>query len=236
MLMYKTGKIFIYYGDAQDGISKSLHCNPTNAKLVEIEPFKSVAQKINVPRLVALNQTHSIHGSVISDDDISFTVDGDYLVTNQINVGLGILTADCVPVILYDVKNHVIAAIHAGWRGTIAGIVPKAFEHMKTLWQSNADTMQVFIGPSAKACCYQVQEDFLQQVPLEFAKKVMIKKQGRWYFDTVQLIVLQMQEIGISASAINTNFNLCTMCDHRFFSHRRQAVNAGRQITVAKLL
>lgn len=235
MLTHKTDKIFIYFGDATDSISKSLHCVPTEKKLIDIQPFKSVAQKINLLRLSALNQTHGTQGAVITDSDSAFTIDGDYLITNQKQVALGVLTADCVPVILYDAKNHVISAVHAGWRGTVAGIVPKAFDHMKTLWHSNVDKIQLFIGPSAKACCYQVQEDFSGNIPGEFTEKVMTKKEGQWYFDTVQLIVLQMKEIGVSASAINTDFNLCTMCDHRFYSHRRQGSDAGRQITIAKL-
>lgn len=75
----------------------------------------------------------------------------------------------------------------------------------------------------------------------------MIKKEEDWYFDTVQLIKLHAEKVGISSAFINTQCNLCTMCDYRFFSHRRQQVlrntlenqmdgfNAGRQITIAQL-
>lgn len=248
MLTYQTKNFQIYFGDAQDGISKPVHCIPTDKKLVDVEPFKSVAQKIDVPRLSALNQTHGVEGAVINEEDISFNIDGDYLITHHTNVGLGVLTADCVPVILYDTKKPVIAAVHAGWKGAVAEIVPKAFERMKSLYNSAGQDMQIFIGPSAKACCYQVQEDFCDKVISSFAKNVMIKKEGAWYFDTVGLIKLQLQEIDIPAVAINTQFNLCTMCDLRFFSHRRQQAlqsslekqvggfNTGRQITIVKLL
>lgn len=242
MLTYQTKKLQIYFGDAADGISKQLHCVPINKKLVDIEPFKSVAQKIDVSRLSALNQTHGVQGTLITDSDISFNVDGDYQITNQINAGLGILTADCVPLILYDAKNHAIAAVHAGWRGAVAEIAIKAFEHMKALYNCDPRDMQLFIGPSAKACCYQVQEDFLQQIPADF-----IQKDGHWYFDTALFIVLQMQKAGIAPTSFNTEFNFCTICDHRFYSHRRQqalrsslksevgGLHAGRQITIATL-
>lgn len=222
MLTHKTKNFQIYFGDAQDGISKQVHCIPTVKKLVDVEPFKSVAQKIDVPRLSALNQTHGVEGAVINEEDISFNSDGDYLITHHTNVGLGVLTADCVPVILYDAKKPAIAAVHAGWKGAVAGIVPKAFERMKSLYNSAWQDMQIFIGPSAKTCCYQVQEDFFYNIPSEFEKKMMIKKEGQWYFDTVGLIKLQLQEINIPTVAINTQFNLCTMCDLRFYSHRRQ--------------
>lgn len=246
MLTHKTNKLFIYCGDAQDGIFKQIHCIATNAKLVDIEPFKSVAKKIDVPRLSALNQTHGVEGVQVTDTDFSFSVDGDYLITRRTNVGLGVLTADCVPVILYDEKNPAIAAIHAGWKGAIAGVALKAFEHMKSVWESDPHDMRLFIGPSAKACCYQVQEDLVKQIDPAFVDKVITHKENLLYFDTVQLIVLQMQKAGISPACINKDFNFCTICDHRFFSHRRQhalrsstsevrGAQAGRQITIAIL-
>lgn len=233
--MYKTKKLHIYFGDATDGISKQLHCIPITAKLVDVEPFKSVTQKIGVPRLSVLNQTHGTQGIVISDLDSAFTLDGDYLITNQSHVGLGVLTADCVPLVLYDEKNHAVGIVHAGWKGAVADVALKSFEHMKSVWNSDPDNMQLFVGPSAKACCYQVQEDFAQYVPSVHFDKVMSKKNGSWYFDTVQLIQLQVQELKIDSKHIHSEFNFCTICDHRFFSYRRQGLNAGRQITIAVL-
>ena len=122
MLAHKTKKLHIYFGDALDGISKELHCKSTNAKLVDITPFKTVAQKINIPRLSALNQVHSTDGLQVINTDFSFNSEGDYLLTNQINVGLGVLTADCVPLIVYDAKNNAVGIAHAGWRGSVVGI------------------------------------------------------------------------------------------------------------------
>jgi polyphenol oxidase len=235
MYIYNTDKLQIYFGDASDGISKSLHCIPTNKKLVDLEPFQSVAQKIDVPRLSMLNQTHGIDGTIINEIDSSFNNDGDYLITQHSHVGLGVLTADCVPVILYDARNHIIAAIHAGWRGTVAEIAPKAFEHMKSIGGSKTQNIQLFIGPSAKACCYQVQEEFIYNIPLAHRNQVMREKNAQWYFSVVDLITLQMKKAGISPASINTQFNLCTMCNSRFFSHRRQGAQAGRQITIAAL-
>lgn len=160
MLTIREQKLSIYFGDASDGISKQEHCSPTYQPLIGVEPFKSVLQKIAVSRLSLLNQTHGTAGVQIIKTDISFTADGDYMITNQTGAGLGILTADCVPLILYDSKNQAIATIHAGWRGAVAGIVPKAVEHMQSVYQTDARDVRVFVGPSAKVCCYQVQEDF----------------------------------------------------------------------------
>lgn len=235
MLMHKTEKLQIYFGDSTDRISKQLHCISINAKLVDIEPFKSVTKKIGISHLSALNQTHGTQGVAIADSDIAFSLDGDYLITNQSNIGLGVLTADCVPLILYDEKNHAIGAVHAGWRGAVNEICPKAFEHMRSLWKSDVRHMQLFIGPSANVCCYQVQDDFSQYISSKYLTKVMSKKHGGWYFDIVKLIQLQMQELKIGNEQIHSEFNFCTICDHRFFSYRRQGLNAGRQITIAAL-
>lgn len=235
MFIYNTDKLQIYFGGASDGISKAKHCIPSPYKLIDIDPFASIAQKIGVSRLSTLNQTHGVSGAVVNEVDFSFNKDGDYLITQYANVGLGVLTADCVAVILYDASNHIIAAIHAGWRGAVAEIVPKALEHMKSIGGSETQGIQIFIGPSAKPCCYIVQENFFDIVHSNLIKKVMIKKGNHWYFDTVQLIKLQMKEIGINLQQINTEFNFCTICDTRFFSHRRQGIQSGRQIAIALL-
>ena len=246
-MIIKNDFYTIYFGNSKDNISKQIDCIPQSIPLTEHPKFSSLIKDLDLDTIACLNQTHSNEGMIIDQEIPAFNRDGDYLITAHTNVGLGVLTADCVPAILYDEKNHVIAAIHAGWRGAVAEIVPKTFERMQSLWQSNVQDIQLFIGPSAKACCYQVQENFFDKVHSNFTKEVMIKKGTHWYFDTAQLIALQMQKAGISPASIHTQFNFCTMCDHRFFSHRRQqalrsslesevgGASAGRQITIARL-
>lgn len=232
MLTYTNKKLQIYFGDASDGIYKQLHCSPTSEKLITIEPFKAICTKLDSPRLSLLNQVHGIHGLQIQDEDFSFNIDGDYLITHRKNVGIGVLTADCVPLILYDEKNHAIAAIHAGWKGAVEGVALKAFEHMKSVWNSDPHDMQLFIGPSAKSCCYQVQEDLVKKIDPVFVDKVIVHKHRNLYFDTAQLVALQLNKVGIAPASINKDFNFCTICDERFYSHRRQGQNSGRQISL----
>lgn len=235
MLTHKSNKLFIYFGDASDGISKQLHCNPTQGDLVDIQPFKSISQKMDLTRLSALNQTHGIQGALVEQKDFNFNRDGDYLITRKSGVGLGVLTADCVPLILHDAKHNAIAAIHAGWRGAVTGIVPQAIEHMCVAFGTSACDLQFFVGPSAKSCCYQVKEDFVSGISSEFLARVVSEKDGAWYFDNVRLLSLQAQDLGIPLDQMHLQYNFCTMCDHRFYSHRRQGARAGRQITIAYL-
>lgn len=235
MLTFKNNKLHIYFGDTSDGIFKHLHCQPSSKKLADIVPFNTIMHTHNVPRLSLLNQTHGIQGMRIDDEDVFFTIDGDYLITDQKNVGIGVLTADCVPLVLYDSKQHAIAIVHAGWRGAVAGIAQKTIEHMLQIWNTNVTDLQIYFGPSAKICCYEVQSDFAQHLDPEFCNHVMIEKHTRWYFDTAMLIELQLIKMGISDTAIQKDYNFCTMCNERFFSHRRQGLSAGRQITIAKL-
>lgn len=235
MLLHRTDKFHIYFGDATDGIFKEVHCNPSDVKLIDVEPFRLIAQKNNLSRLSLLNQTHGIEGIRVNHTDFSFNHNGDYLITNQPDIGLGVLTADCVPLVLYDTKNHALAVVHAGWRGAVSRIVPKTIEHMHRDFSTQPKDLQLFIGPSAKLCCYEVQADFVQHIDSTFYNHVMITKYGRWYFDTIKLIELQMKQMGIAEITTDKNFNFCTMCDERFFSHRRQHINAGRQITIARL-
>lgn len=203
--------------------------------LVDIQPFKSITQKIVLTRLSALNQTHGIQGALVEQKDFNFNRDGDYLITRKSGVGLGVLTADCLPLILHDAKQNAIAAIHAGWRGAVAGILGYVIEHMGAAFGTSACDLQLFVGPSAKSCCYQVKEDFVSSISSEFLTRVVNKKNGAWYFDNVELLSLQAQAMSIPVEAIHMQYNYCTICDHRFYSHRRQGAYAGRQITIAYL-
>jgi polyphenol oxidase len=234
-MIIKNNFYTIYFGNSKDNLSKHIDCVPQSGPLIQHPKFGAIIKDLNLATIAVLNQTHSSHGIVVDQEIPAFTGDGDYLITARTTIGLGVLTADCVPAILYDKKNHAIAAIHAGWRGAVAEIVPKAFAHMQCVYGSTADELQLIIGPSAKSCCYQVQEDFCNTINSKFTNKVLFKKDQSWYFDTAGLIALQMKDAGVAPRSIITQYNLCTMCDQRFFSHRRQAGAAGRQITIAAL-
>lgn len=244
MIIHKTTFIQIYFGDAADGIDKAIHCVPTNKPLIAHEKFVPIAQMLNVIDLAFLNQTHSIQGMCLTNQIPAFTSDGDFLITERMNIGIGVITADCLPIVFYDTKNHVAAIAHAGWRGSVAGIASHTMQALKESFHSIPENIEVFLGPSAKKCCYSVANDFAHNVP-PYANQVIMEREGRVYFDLPGFNKIQLIDSGINPESINEIYNICTICDYRFFSHRRQPApprsneggeqKAGRQMTIIAL-
>lgn len=236
-MLIKTSKFTIYFGDSQDNINKTLDCIPLSIPIIEHRKFASISKKIGVKHLAFLNQIHGNDGMIIKDHMPAFEIDGDYLITSKLHIGIGILTADCLPIAVYDKKNHSAAIIHAGWKGTIARIAQKVITILRQEMGTQEEDVQVFFGPSAKTCCYEVNADFLQNLQsFSYANSVVQKVENKMFLNVPHLNFLQLQEMGIPASSILQDYNFCTMCDHRFYSHRRQGQVAGRQMSIISLL
>ncbi len=162
----------------------------------------------------------------------------DALVTDQPGIMVAVRTADCVPILMHDPKHRVVAAIHAGWRGAVAGIVPKTLTLLRSRFGSRPDQVQISIGPSAGACCYEVDEPVLDSLSKGFAswgKVVRSKKDGRAHLDLKALIREQVQEHGATPQRVTT-VNLCTIChDDLFFSYRREGKVNGTMVSAIGL-
>ena len=115
------------------GIYSSMNCglgSNDNKKIIE-KNLSTVSNKMDIERkdLILMNQTHSNKVIIINQNNIDKKIiDSDAIITNQKGIALSVLTADCVPIILYDKTNDIIACIHAGWKGAIAGIIKNTVE------------------------------------------------------------------------------------------------------------
>lgn len=152
--------------------------------------------------------------------DIVSGVDG--LVSRSIAVA--VVAADCVPVLLVDPVGHVCAAVHAGWKGTLGGIVGNAVGEMVRM---GADARRIFaaIGPHIGACCYGVPEERV----LAFRKrhgtdeKMGFSVHGAWYLDIGWANYRQLTDIGLSSEHIDAPL-ACTSCQNdTFFSYRKDS-------------
>jgi hypothetical protein len=190
-------------------------------------------------RVVSVNQVHGTE--VLSIDrpitdwagfeTATLSTSYDAIVTNQPNLLLSVQTADCVPVLFLDEARRVVAVAHAGWRGTLAGIVTKTLAVMQDRFRCHTRTIRVAIGPSIGLCCYEVDEAVL--VPLKraipFWSDVIEKVSGaRAHLDLRRLNRRQLELAGIPSSRIET-VNLCTSCRPELFhSYRRDGKGLGR--------
>lgn len=172
--------------------------------------------------MASLKQIHSSFCLAVSEPGCAG--EGDALVTGSAGIALSVRTADCYPILLADTRTRAIAAIHAGWRGTAAGIVVEVLAQMRTLYSTKPRDIIAAIGPGIGECCYQVGEEVARRFGLEHAGCVDLESTNR------QL----MLDAGVPDAHIQA-MGLCTFCDRRFYSFRREKENAGRMISYIRV-
>ena len=149
--------------------------------------------------------------------------------TRHLGVPIVIRTADCLPVFIFDQKQRVIGLVHAGWRGSHKRILGSAIERMNNLWDTQVQDIKIVFGQSIKSCCYQVGEEFRGYFPGEIRKK-----ESGLYLDLTLVNGHQALECGVRQENIFDS-GICTCCDTRFFSYRREGERAGRMISLMML-
>lgn len=161
--------------------------------------------------------------------------EGDALVTDQPGLAIGVRTADCVPILLLDAERRAIAAVHAGWRGSAAGIVRCAIERMGQEFQTSPADIYAAIGPCIRACCYEVGLDVAQQFAAIFPEQKLDATTAQ-KLDLSEANRRQMQAAGVKPERIFDSC-LCTTCEPaQFFSYRRERENPGRMLAVISRL
>lgn len=197
----------------------------------------SSAFDIPLENFLVLNQVHGSdifeikpHGDYFTSRD---QLNYDAIVTARTNLAICIKTADCVPVLLADRVKKVIAAVHAGWRGTALSITSKVVRLMQSSYGSMPSDIVAAIGPSVGSCCYEV--DAVAADAFRHHQDIHTflhpgARNGRWMLDLVEANRRQLLELGLSRDNIDTA-NLCTVCHQKaFFSHRASGGVTGRQI------
>ena len=155
----------------------------------------------------------------------------DALVSNAARVLIGVKTADCVPILIGDPQTGAFAAIHAGWKGTVAGIVSHALQRMAGEYQSRVADLRAAIGPAAAACCYEVGAEVITTFKGRFLESEALftpTREGHARLDLFQANRDQLIAAGMPANRIHTS-GLCTMCrTDLFFSYRREKSAHGK--------
>jgi len=154
----------------------------------------------------------------------------DAVVTNERNIFIGILVADCVPVLLYDGRKGTIGAVHAGWRGTVKQILKDTIDLMCHRFNSSPGDISVAIGPSIRGCSYEVGEDVVSEVQKATGKGDYCRiMHNKYYVDLASANKVQAISLGISQENIWQSDD-CTFCNpHKYYSYRYSGGSAGRQ-------
>lgn len=154
----------------------------------------------------------------------------DAVITNARNIFIGILVADCVPILLYDGRKKIIGAVHAGWRGTAKQILKETIATMQQRFGSIPAEISVAVGPSIRQCSYEVDEDVYLAVQKATGKGDYFSRQGNKYFiDLSSANRIQALDMGISPDNIWQSED-CTFCNpQKYYSYRYSGGSTGRQ-------
>ncbi|KFI27117.1 polyphenol oxidase [Haematobacter massiliensis] len=220
---------FTRKGGASSGIFHGLNCGPGSSDMAEVVAINRAraakALELPVQSLVTLAQVHS-PDVVVLEAPPETPLRADGMVTRTPGLALGILTADCEPVLFADQKAGVIGAAHAGWRGALEGVLETVLDRMETLGARRADTVAV-IGPTISQRAYEVGPEFFYTFTDEdrtYSRFFAQGKGDRMMFDLPAFGLHRLREAGIGAAEWTGH---CTYSDpERFFSYRR-TVHAG---------
>ena len=232
-----ANKIVAFTTLGSQGVHTDLNLRNENGPQNRVELSQTIG--FDVARMVTPEQTHSCNVVAVSEEDAgrgalsvdSRIPDTDALITNCKNIPLMILTADCVPIVMYDTKNNAIAAIHAGWRGTIAKITIKTIELMAEKYRSEPENIYVGIGPCIGKHCFEVDSDVAEKFA-EIPECVnWVANRNKFLIDLQMANKIFMNKIGVHSHNICT-IEGCTHCNHDdFYSYRRNPGNSFRMGT-----
>ena len=227
-------------GGKSTGIFKSLNCGPSssNKKKNILKNLEIVSNKINNKneKIILLNQVHSNKFYYIGmHSKLNNKFEGDALVTDRKNTPIAILTADCAPILIYDDKKKMIAAIHAGWKGAYKGIVKKVVKFMIKKGCSSKN-ITAAIGPCISSNNYEVKEDFIKKFIKKDKKNIIFfkKNKDKNYFSLNKYIHFQLKSLDIKKIDIINKDTFNTK--NNFFSARRSISrnenDYGRNISI----
>lgn len=183
-----------------------------------------------------------VHSGIVHDMTDTWSsnepLEGDASITAVRGAVLGIQTADCVPILIADRKGEVVAAVHAGWRGTAAGIAHRTVKLMVAKYGVDPSDLTAVIGPHNAVCCYEVGDDVIDVMNGAMNGADLFVRRPDWakpHFNQALANTKQLREAGVPEDRILVS-NLCTQCRaDLFFSYRRDGKNTGRLLSIIGL-
>lgn len=195
---------------------------------------------ISDDRLLMPHQVHQAKTAIVDEELLSHSeeerlqlLDGyDALMTNLTGVCIGVSTADCIPVLLYDAEHHAVCAIHAGWRGTVARIVERAVAAMTATYGTRPLQLKAQIGPGISLQSFEVGDEVYEAFSAAgFDMEVISRREAKWHIDLPECNRQQLMAAGVPAEAIRLSA-ICTYQQfHCYFSARQLGIRSGRIFT-----
>lgn len=206
----------------------------TNNRILLAEKLMIKPEQLVFPR-----QTHTNCVAEISDIPASEIMETDALVTNKSGICLCVQTADCVPILLYDPVNNVIAAVHAGWRGTVKKIAEIAVQKMVHKYNSLPENMVAAIGPSICPEIYEVGNEVVEEVKKSIPNaEILLHKNssGKFHVNLWEANQQILLENGLHKNNIEILGECSFTQDNKYFSARKEGMDTGRMVSGIMML
>ena len=191
-------------------------------------------------RLVMPHQVHDTGVSqigktffMLSEEIRKQVLEGiDALITNLKHICIGVSTADCIPIIIYDPEHHAAGVVHSGWRGTVANITGRVVTSMQMAYQSKPELLKAVIGPGISLKNFEVGDEVYEAfADAGYPMEQISQKQEKWHIDLFACCRLQLEATGIKAENIEGS-GICTYDNvEDFFSARKLGIASGRILT-----
>lgn len=216
------------------------YCGDTLEAVSENREALAVELGIQSDRILLPHQTHGAEIRKIHTDFFSLPIeqrqewlDGvDGILTDMQGVCIGVSTADCIPVLLYDEEHHAVGALHSGWRGTVRGIVAKAVREMGAQFHVDAHNLKAVIGPGISLENFEVGDEVYEEFAgAGFDMSRVARKYEKWHIDLPECCRIQLIDMGVSSQ----NIQMAGVCTYShvddYFSARRLGIASGRIFT-----
>jgi len=159
----------------------------------------------------------------------------DALLTDQKGISIGVTTADCLPILLAEPERKIVAAVHAGWRGTVARVVQETVAEMARRGGKVA-AIRAALGPAIQGRCYEVGPDVFEAGREGFRRYFHPSEAGKWHLDIPGANQAQLLEMGVKFEKID-RIDLCTHCrPDLFHSYRRDGIGTGKMVSSIQLI
>ena len=196
-----------------------------------------IARYFGLNNIATIDQTHSSDVLVINDGfkDLS-REKGDAIITDLRGIGIGVFTADCVPILFAEKAGSLVAVVHAGWRGTLSQVPIATLTEMKKRFGIEPSRVSCVVGPSIGGCCYEVGEDVASQFIHKFDnwKDFLFRKSNlKYILDLKEANRINLFKEGVRDIEV---MNICTKCNSDFHSYRRDGENVGKQLSFIGLV
>lgn len=212
------------------GFNINNYCGDETSHIVENRRSLAAVLGINDSHII---MPHQVHGTEVRriDGPQQEVIEGvDAVMTDVPQLCIGVSTADCIPILLYDETHHAVCAVHAGWRGTVKRIVHAAIHAMHATYGTEPFQLKAVIGPGISLESFEVGDEVYQQfADAGFNMGQIARKYSKWHINLPLCNRLQLEEWGVKDIYMS---GICTYQQYKdYFSARRLGVNSGRIFT-----